>query len=333
MRATRAGAGQVILVPVLLLSLAVPLSCKGCEERAGGSAEISGAARDAGDKLQPVDVEIDIPIGELPEGLEFGPAETKPWLRHAGTVDIEDRYASVVMIAMKNPDAPVLCSGVLVSERLVLTAGSCVCMRQPTGQSPMKADDSLQVSSCARRVSVTRVIHGREPKVQWGQRQLRTYEGSVRTHPELELRADPHGLSAIHADLAAIVLDEPVREQLAEALLAGSEVREGEALIMAGYGQDEAMGGERGVRYYRKNKTKRIPYSADDRILYEQQGAYVYNGFAGGPCFREEQGGRWLVGIAGRGSEEELSCTSLHVHREWVRDEVQRARQGSSAHP
>src|SRR5687767_12667315 len=99
MRATRASAGQVILVPVLLLSLAVPLSCNGCEERAVGSVVVLGAARDAGDKLQPVDIEIDIPIGELPEGLELGPAETKPWLRHAGTVDVEDRYASVVMIS------------------------------------------------------------------------------------------------------------------------------------------------------------------------------------------------------------------------------------------
>jgi hypothetical protein len=325
MRATRSDARQAILTPVLLLSLTTLLSCRGCEERAAGSAAVSGVARDAGDKPPPVDVEIDIPIDDLPEGLEFGPAETKPWLRHAGTVDVEDRYASVVMIAMKNPEAPALCSGVLVSDRLVLTAGSCVCM-QLSGQHPGKVEDSLHASSCAKRVSVTTVVHGGKPGTQAGQRQLQTYEGSVRAHPELEFRAVPQGLSAIHADLAAILLDEPVKKQLAE-VLARSEVHEGEALIMAGYGLDESMGGERGVRYYRKNKATRAPRANDDRILYEQQGAYVYNGFAGGPCFREEQGSRWLVGIAGAGSAEELSCTSLHAHREWVRSEVQRATQ------
>jgi hypothetical protein len=325
MSAPRPATGRAILVPLLLLSLAAPWGCQGCEERTAGLSPAPGVTREERTKLQPVDVEMDMPVGELPEGLELGPAETKPWLRHAGTVDVEDRYASVVMIAMTEPGASVLCSGVLVSARLVLTAGSCVCMR--------RAEDSLQASSCAKRVSVTTVLHHGDSEAQRGQRQLRTYVGSVRSHPELELQAGPRGSRFIHADLAAIVLDEPVKEPLAEVLLTDSEVREGEALVMAGYGQQEAMGSERGARYSRRNKATRAPRAEDDRVLYEQQGTYVYNGFAGGPCFREGPGGRWLVGIAGVGSETELPCTSLHVYREWVRGEIQRAVQGSPAHP
>jgi hypothetical protein len=313
MRATRPGAGWGVLVPVHLLALVVSLSCKGGEERAVGSAVVSGAALDAGGKLQPVDVEIDMPIGELPEGLEFGPAEPKPWLRHAGTVDVGDQYASVVMITLKALDAPLFCSGVLISNRVALTAASCVCPHHDG-----------QASSCVKRVSVTTVVHDGEASAPWRQRRLGNYEGSVRTHPELKLSADPRGFRATRADLAVIILDEPVQEHFEEARLAGSEVREGEELIMSGYGQDEAMGGELAARYYRKNKVTRAPGRGDDRILYEQQGAYVYNGFAGGPCFREERGRRWLMGIAGIGSAEELSCTSLHVHREWVRGEMRR---------
>ncbi|HYH98800.1 hypothetical protein [Hyalangium sp.] len=155
----------------------------------------------------------------------------------------------------------------------------------------------------------------------------------MRPHPEMESRAATHGFRLSRVDLAVILLDEPVQERPEEVLLAANEVREGEALIMAGYGKDEALGGDWGARYYRKNKATRAPGVEDDRVLYEQQGPYVYDGFVGGPCFREGLGGRWLVGIAGGRSEKELSCTSLHVHREWVRAEVQRAMQGSSAQP
>jgi hypothetical protein len=84
---------------------------------------------------------------------------------------------------------------------------------------------------------------------------LRTYEGSVRAHPDLHFWVDPRGhLHARRADLAAIFLDEPVPEQLAKVLLSGSEVRQGEALIMAGYGQD------------------------DDKLLYEQGGDRLGHG-------------------------------------------------------
>lgn len=133
-RATRPNPGWALLVPVLLLSVVVQVNCKGCAERAAGSRASPEVARDARDKLQPVNVEIDMPIGELPEGLELGPTEPKPWLQYAGMVDVEDRYGSVVMIAAEDPEAPVFCSGVLVSERLVFTAGSCVCGPRPPGE-------------------------------------------------------------------------------------------------------------------------------------------------------------------------------------------------------
>lgn len=60
-------------------------------------------------------------------------------------------------------------------------------------------------------------------------------------------------------------------------------------------------------------------------MLYEQQGAFVYNGYTGGPCFREGESRRWLVGIASVGPDQQLSFTSTYFFRDWLRAELQRA--------
>ncbi|HYI00596.1 trypsin-like serine protease [Hyalangium sp.] len=336
MRVARRWVHLAILLPVFS-ALAGLVGCHGCEKNEAGSPEAQRAAKIEESNPRLIDVEIDLPIAQFPEGFrfEFGPADPEPWLQHAGIVDVADRYAAAVMIALKDSPTLVACSGVLVSPRLVLTAGSCVCA-QSHSESAVTSGNALVSSSCAERVSVTTVVYGGNsgPEAQGEQLWLRTYEGSVRAHPDLQFWVDPRGhLRSRRADLAAISLNEPVPEQLAKVLLSGSEVRQGEALIMAGYGHDQILGGDFGTRYYRKNTATRAPQEDDDKLHYEQEGAYVYDGFAGGPCFREERGGQWLVGIAGVGSDAALTCTSTFIHREWLRAEIQRARREGSASP
>ena len=327
---------QRALGPFVSAALMVLWSCQGCEKAGTGPPEAQGTEDTAISDLDPVNVEFDMPFAELPEGLEFGPAEPEPWLRHAGTVDAGNRYATVVMITREDRAAEVACSGILAGPRLVLTAGSCVCVPASSGEHGHGAERLLTASSCARRMSVTTVIYEGDPgpESQVRMTRLRTHEGRVRAHPSLELRVDSRGaVISRKADLAALFLSEPVQGALATVLLPGAEVQEGEQLTMVGYGAGEFRSWARDVRYFRKNKAVRPPVPGDDRIHYEQQGAYVYTGFTGGPCFREDSTGQWLVGIAGAGSEEELSCTSIHAYREWVRDEVQRAMRGRPARP
>lgn len=306
-------------------------NCQGCEKAGTRLPEVQGTANTGSRRLDPVNVEFDMPFAELPEGLEFGPAEPQPWLKHSGTVDAVNGYATVVMITREDMAGAVPCSGVLAGPRLVLTAGSCVCVTESSGEPGHGAERLLTASSCAGRVSVTTVIYegdpGPEPQVRMTR--LSNHEGCVHAHPSLELRVDARGfVISSKADLAAIFLNEPVQGALAKVLLPGVEVQEGELLTMVGYGVEEFRSWAQHVRYFRKNKTVRPPMPGDDRVLYKQQGAYVYNGFTGGPCFREDSTGRWLVGIAGVGSEEEFACTSVHAHRQWVHGQMRQAMRG-----
>jgi hypothetical protein len=154
----------------------------------------------------------------------------------------------------------------------------------------------------------------------------RVYAGTIRPHPELRISFDESGtILSARADLAVIFLDEPVEDGIPSAVLADTEVRTDEPLVMAGYGYDKNMGGIYGARYSRTNKlaTGQAPLSG--RFIYEQQGPYVYDGFSGGPCFREHGANRWLVGISSVGTEKELSFMSTVFFGAWIRSEIQHA--------
>ena len=114
---------------------------------------------------------------------------------------------------------------------------------------------------------------------------------------------------------------------------AETEVWENETLVMAGYGDDERFRDIDGIRYFRRNKVTRTLEGVSGRVIYEQQGAFVYNGYTGGPCFREDKNQRWLVGIASAGSEQELSFTSTHFFRDWLRAELQRVASADTSSP
>lgn len=98
---------------------------------------------------------------------------------------------------------------------------------------------------------------------------------------------------------------------------------------MAGYGYGEEFGQIYGLRFFRKNHVTRFSSSSAGRIIYEQQGVFLYNGFKGGPCFREDERGTWLVGVASIGLDRELAFTSTRPYQEWVLAEIQRASEHS----
>ena len=161
---------------------------------------------------------------------------------------------------------------------------------------------------------------------------MRRFKGKVRVHPAFKLELDEQGaVVSTKADLALIVLDFPVAESLPFVPFADTEVQEGEMLVMAGYGDDLRFRDDPYLRLFRRNKVTQVQGRSDGKVLYEQQGAFVYNGYTGGPCFREDKGQRWLVGIASVGSEQELSFTSTYFFKDWLRAELQHVGSTDSA--
>jgi hypothetical protein len=260
-----------------------------------------------------------------PEHIEIAPFRGEIF-DSAGTRDFQNRLSSTVMITTMDPLEGAECSGVLIGPRLVLTAGHCVC--KPLGASSLNEGESTPGNgrSCAKQAHAVTVVYGKARGKVIADFKLRIYTGSVRPHPELKLTAGEDGaLSAASADLAVIVLNEPVEDGIPVAALADTEVQIDEPLLMAGYGQDPSIGGIYGARYFRRNKVTGADVTSTGRFIYEQQGPYLYSGFSGGPCFRESDGSYWLAGISSTGSDRELSFTSTVSYRAWIRSEAQRA--------
>jgi hypothetical protein len=304
------------IVPAFL-SGALALAIAGCRNHKteGPSTEDAGSPSQAGQGS---------PQGDGPsEALDPGIGEGLP--QGAGTMDVTNRYASTLMITADAQARVPACSGVAINPQLVLTAASCVC-------SPPDA-------VCAKRSFVTTVLYGavgaKDFKEATTEKRYHSYEGEVRPHPDFKISLDGQGSTqSSRADLAVILLDKPIEEALEYVPLAKTEIQADEFLIMSGYAQPGPFGGvPGGIRYFRRNKVVDVLQTPQGKAAYAQQGAFIYNGFRGGPCFREAGSRRWLVGIASPGSDKELSFTTVYAFRDWLLDEARHAADAATLPP
>jgi hypothetical protein len=317
---------EVIIVCILCVSFA-----EGCKQ---SSTDAPAARQDAGSDGSVALAHAPAtasPQGEdffeLPEELAVAPHFTGG--PAAGKVDVSNRYTSTIMLTPGDNIVWAHCSGILLSQRVALTAASCVCPPRyatPQGR-PQKGP--IGPSACAERVYMRSVRYS--SREDWksteepASAKIRHLQGKVHVHPAFKIELDEQGaMLATQADLAIIILDSPEAEPVESIPFADTEVQENETLVMAGYGDDPRFRGTPWLRFFRHNRATQVHGNVDGRILYEQQGAFVYNGYTGGPCFREDSGHRWLAGIASVGTEQELSFTSTYFFRDWLRVELQR---------
>jgi len=230
-----------------------------------------------------------------------------------GEIDTANRYASTVTV--KPDDASGKqdgreCSGVLISPRLVLTAGHCVC--KPPSQ------------ECASHAIVTTFTYEPSEEAR-GEAGLatRVYRGQVRPSPDLSLpRETGVGTARSTAELALILLERPTAEQLPAVPLAETEVQGGERVVIVGYGYDELIGGRYGTRRFTMLQVTRAPEVGTGRVSFEQRGMRFYPADDGGPCLHEDASGVSLVGILKASEAGGSTFTSTHVYREWLRAEL-----------
>lgn len=261
---------------------------------------------------------------------ESGPFDGRIFLT-AGKPDFENHHTSTVMIATDGPLAAAQCSGVLLSSRLVLTAASCVCRPQKVTTAEGDTTTLFDSSSCSPSAYATTAEYGKVVNEYTAETAMHSFVGAVRPHPDFKLLLDGQKVVTHHADLAVLVLEKPVPGEIRPASLADQEVRAQEILVMVGYGYGMEFGQIFGLRFVRRDKVLSEAPGGGGRFLYEQQGAFLYNGFRGGPCFREIRGRTTLAGIASIGTAQELSLTSTYLYRDWLDSVIQRSSKSAPA--
>jgi Trypsin len=241
-------------------------------------------------------------------------------LRLAGPVDIENRYPATVMVAVQPETTALPCSGVVIHPRLVLTAGHCVCEQRERALPEGKHEAVIDDSKCAASAKVTTVIYKppRNPGSdhRWG-------TGEVHPHPDLNivLGAQREVISST-ADLAVILLDEPLSADFRPVPLAEYEVEINDFVTIAGYGYDEIASVFSGDRRFSKNKVLKFADSGQGRVLIEQPGRHLYRLDSGGPCLREAPHGATLVGVSSRSLGEGAAFTSIIPYLAWLRAQL-----------
>jgi hypothetical protein len=245
-----------------------------------------------------------------------------------GHTDVGNRYSFTVMIgASLGAREHINCSGIIINPFLVLTAGHCVCGAHPATPPESKAHSIIDGSRCAGTAELDTVIYSptdHHPAILMNER-FRTYSGKVRPHPSLEILLDEQATPISNrADLAVIVMDEPIEGVLPAVHLPTSEAKPGEVITIAGYGFDGKSDLILGRRRFGRKKLTRFATSGGEGILFEQVGDLFISG-SGEACLRQSQRGIELVGITVMPLKEGPACISTWTHREWILSEICRA--------
>jgi hypothetical protein len=268
----------------------------------------------------------------VPAEIQPGPGES---IISKSNLDRSNRYAATVLV----DGGRGTCSGVLVAQSIVLTAGHCVCATREAGPEEAPARAVIDKTTCTRNATVKVVTYQPQdgPHVQ-------VLTGRVSPHEQLRIlySAEDKEVSS-NADLAVITLKNPP-QGVKPVRIATTPIRYTQPVAVVGYGGDEpgvAGGGDRRFGFNEvasvaengatfligKPIQIRRPYKPKEMLLVREAASYSLNGDSGGPCLRERAGSMELVGIAktrygGHELVQFSEYTSTYFHLEWLRREI-----------
>nr|WP_224240742.1 trypsin-like serine protease [Hyalangium gracile] len=249
-----------------------------------------------------------------------------------GAPDTHNHYPSVVRVTPKasGPSGGLRsCSGVIVSPRLVLTAGHCVCRRRQVSTPEGPVEHRVDRASCVDTATVDVFFYEHNPGMpppSIASQTTQALQGTVRPHAQLEVRLNASGdILSSNADLAIVALDRPVPPGFQPSALSKTDITLQEPLVLAGFGHDEDLGLLDTLRLTHTIKVTAVEDSVSGRYRLERRETDFFRGDSGGPCFRTSAGGPLLVGISTTGLGREPTMLALRDYFDWLQEEIARA--------